>query len=168
MDWIQLRDRRASDRAMETFLLRIEEAAPQALPRLFLNDRLPLAATFPVAGLHLPEAGLPVDRVRREFPDLRIGRSAHSLRSARESADLGADLVILGPAFPTGAKRNPLAPGVLGAAAREVGVPVWAIGGIAPDNVAQVVASGVAGIAAIRSLRDPESVRALRGRCYDA
>ncbi len=157
-----MRERRAADGALEAFLLRVEATAPRILSRLFLNDRLSLAATLPVGGVHLPEAGLPADRIRRKFPQLRIGRSAHSLRSAREAAALGADFVILGPAFPTGAKRNPLASGVLRAAAREVGVPVWAIGGIATGNVATVVDSGVAGIVAIRSLRTPGAVRALR------
>ncbi len=154
-----MRDRRASDRDFEEFLDRVE---PETLSRLILNDRLPLALTFPVGGLHLPEAGLPLDEVRRRHPNLRIGRSAHSARSAVETARLGADWVILGPAFPTGAKRTPLPAGELERAARESEAPVWAIGGIAPENVAGVLDSGVAGVAAIRSMGSPEAVRELR------
>ena len=117
-----------------------------------------------MGGLHLPEAGLPLDEVRRRHPNLRIGRSAHSARSAVETARLGADWVILGPAFPTGAKRTPLPAGELERAARESEAPVWAIGGIAPENVAGVLDSGVAGVAAIRSMGSPEAVRELRER----
>jgi len=162
LDWIQLRDRRATDGEMEAFLTGVQAAAPRVLDRLLLNDRLSLAATFPVGGLHLPEAGLPVELARDHFPALRIGRSAHSLESAREAARQGADYVILGPAFPTGQKRDPLAREEFLGTGR-LGLPVWAIGGITPANGCEVAKFGISGVAAIRALREPDQVRALRG-----
>ena len=61
----------------------------------------------PVAGVHLPEAGLAVAAVRARFPRgrLLIGRSVHGVDAAAAAEADGADYVILGPVAPTGGKR---------------------------------------------------------------
>ena len=72
VDFFQLRDRGISDREFERFLENLASQAPEVLSRVIVNDRLALAATFPVAGVHLPEAGLPVAVVRSRFPRGRL------------------------------------------------------------------------------------------------
>lgn len=155
VDYFQLRDRRISDRGFERFLTSLADAAPEVLSRVLVNERLTLAAVFPVAGVHLPEAGLPVAAVRARFPRgrLLIGRSVHALDAAAAAERDGADYVILGPVAPTGGKR-PLPPNTLPEACRRLRIPVWAVGGLTPDNLDRLRNAGISGLAAIRSFAD--------------
>lgn len=161
VDYFQLRDREASDREFEQFLECLAARAPEVLSRTIVNDRLALAAAFPVAGVHLPEAGFPVAAVRARFPRgrLLVGRSVHGLEAALAAERDGADYVILGPVAPTGGKR-PLPPHVFRETCRELRIPVWAVGGLEPDNLEALRGVGVSGFAAIRSFRDAVRARA--------
>lgn len=160
VDFVQLRDRAATDRAFERFLAQMHAEFPRSLRRVLVNDRVAPALRYPVAGVHLPETGLPVAEAR-VLGDLRgrrwlVGRSVHDAAGAVRAAAAGADYVLLGPVRPTGAKRRALPPGELAAACRDCPVPVWAVGGLAPGTLGEVRGSGVRGVAAIRALADPE------------
>ena len=168
VDFVQLRDREASDRDFERFLGALASRAGDVLSRIIVNDRLALAGAFPVAGVHLPEAGLPVAAVRSRFPRgrLLIGRSVHGVDAAAAAEEDGADYVILGPVAPTGGKR-PLPPDVFRETCRRLRIPVWVVGGLAPDNLDLLGGMGVSGCAAIRSFRDVGRARAFVARCAD-
>ena len=161
VDFLQLRDREVSDREFERFLDGLASRAPGVLSRVIVNDRLALAATFPVAGVHLPEAGFPVAAVRSRFPRgrLLIGRSVHGLDAAVAAERDGADYVILGPVAPTGGKR-PLPLDVFRETCRRLRIPVWVVGGLTPENLGRLASVGVSGLAAIRSFRDAGRARA--------
>ena len=167
VDFVQLRDRAATDRAFERFLAQMHAEFPRSLRRVLVNDRIAPALRYPVAGVHLPETGLPVAEARA-LGDLRgrrwlVGRSVHDAAGAVRAAAAGADYVLLGPVRPTGAKRRALSPGELAAACRDCPVPVWAVGGLAPGTLGEVRGSGVRGVAAIRALADPERSAAFVG-----
>ena len=155
VDYFQLRDQEISDRGFERFLTSLANSAPEVLARVFVNERLALAAVFPVAGAHLPEAGLPVAAVRARFPcgRLLIGRSVHALDTAIAAERDGADYVVLGPVAATGGK-DPLPPNTFPKVCRRLRIPVWAVGGLIPDNLDRVRGVGVSGLAAIRSFSD--------------
>lgn len=161
VDFFQLRDQRATDAEYERFLTDLGDEAPETLPRVLVNDRLALAASFPVAGVHLPEAGLPVRDVRSRYPRgrLLVGRSVHGASAATQAVREGADYLILGPIHETGGKR-PLPPGSLREIAGCVSVPVWAIGGLTAENLDGLQGVGVSGMAAIRAFRDPPAAAA--------
>ncbi len=162
MDFFQLRDRAATDREFEGFLERLSERAPEILPRVLVNDRLALAATFPVAGVHLPESGLPAAAVRERLPRgrLLVGRSVHSLRGAVRAARDGSDYLILGPFAPTSdpvtGPKTPLPRRVFGDVAAAVTIPVWAIGGLRAETIPGLRGLGLSGFAAIRGLASPD------------
>ena len=168
VDFFQLRDREASDRQFERFLDALASRSPDVLSRVVVNDRLALAATFPVAGVHLPETGLPVAAVRSRFPRgrLLIGRSVHGVDAAVAAEKDGADYVILGPAAPTGGKR-PLPPDVFRETCRRLRIPVWAVGGLTPENLERLRGVGVSGFGAIRAFRDADRARAFVARRSD-
>ena len=164
-DFVQLRDRRASDRRFEEFLALVAEEAPEAVSRLLVNDRPALALAYPVAGVHLPEAGLRVrDAVElRERSGRRflVGRSAHGPEAAAEAEAEGADYVQIGPVFPTASKPRPLARSALRETLERCSLPVWAVGGLAPGTLGELRlaepsgGSRLAGAAAVRALADP-------------
>ena len=155
VDYFQLRDREATDGAVERFLTSLAEAAPEILSRVIVNERLALAAAFPVAGVHLPETGLPVAAVRARFPRgrLLIGRSVHAPDTAAAAERDGADYVILGPALPTGGKR-PLPAATFREVCGALRIPVWAVGGLTSSTLERLRGAGVCGVAAIRSFAD--------------
>jgi thiamine-phosphate pyrophosphorylase len=144
--------------------------------RILVNDRVDVALTEGAGGVHLGENSLPVADARRLIEarqprqDFLIGVSCHSLESARVAGDDGADYIFFGPVFATPAKAvfgEPQGLTRLAQACRSVSVPVLAIGGVTLENAAACMASGAAGIAAIRLFQesiDPTAVvSALRG-----
>lgn len=125
--------------------------------RLFLNGAIDLAAELGVS-LHLPESASAVSIARRRLgPGARIGRSVHSLASAREAAGAGADFVTFGPVYDTPSKR-PYGPprGItrLAEVCANCPIPVFALGGVTLDRVEECRAAGAFGIAAIGAIWD--------------
>jgi len=104
------------------------------------------------AGVNLPESDVPVAAARMLLGVRLIGRSVHSIGSAQAAEREGADYVIFGPVWES-ASHPGTAPAGLAAltrVARSVRIPVLAIGGVTVERVAEVLASGAAGYAAIR------------------
>lgn len=100
---------------------------------------------------------LPLPLLRELKPEQRaaykvIGASVHSLAEAAEAVELGADYLIAGHIFATSCKPDKPGRGIpfLREICRSVSVPVYAIGGITPENIAEVRAAGAAG-ACVRS-----------------
>ena len=97
--------------------------------------------------IHLPLT------VLRDFPDyIRhkfkiIGVSVHSAEEAAEAEKLGADYLIAGHIFQTDCKRDlpPRGLEFLKNVCRSVSIPVYAIGGISPENADKIKSSGAAG-----------------------
>ena len=84
-----------------------------------------------------------------------IGASTHSVEEAREAERRGADFVLFGPVYFTPTKAAYGAPQGLPALKKIVEIvalPVYAIGGIKPDNVGAVVVAGVRGVALISAV----------------
>ena len=97
--------------------------------------------------LHLPMPALrSLDRtVRTRFA--RLGASCHSLEEAREAQGLGCTYLTLGHIFPTSCKPGVPPRGVelLRQVCQSVHIPVYAIGGISPEQYPAVLQAGAAG-----------------------
>src|SRR5262249_60429645 len=91
---------------------------------------------------------------------LRIGVSVHSLEEAVEAELKGADWLIFGPVYDTPSKR-PYGPpqGLerLERVAREVRLPVIAIGGITPEPGGEALSAGGPGVAVIPAIMAGEA-----------
>ncbi len=124
--------------------------------RLLVNDRLDVALAVGADGVHLPGAGLPPEAARRILgPAGLVAVSTHRLDEARAAARGGADFVVFGPVYETPSKRPygpPQGLEALAEVARGVPIPVFAIGGISADRVAEVRRAGAEGVAVIRAL----------------
>ena len=100
------------------------------------------------------------------FPDPRpalVGRSCHSAAELAQARTEGCDWAFLSPVFPTASKPGYRpALGVEGfARLRPLGPPAYALGGVLPDHVPDLLAAGAHGIAVMGPvMRDPEIVRA--------
>jgi len=97
--------------------------------------------------IHLPLPvlrGLP-DEEKARFG--RIGASCHTAAEAREAKKLGCDYITIGNIFETDCKKGLPGKGVslLTEARAAAGIPVYAIGGISPDNIGRVRAADADG-----------------------
>lgn len=129
--------------------------------RLIVNDDLALAQEVKAHGLHLGREDGELAAARAAFPGL-LGASCYdSLDLAKRAAAARADYIAFGSVFPSptkpGAVRAPLS---LFAAARQLGLPMVAIGGITLDNAPQLVAAGADALAVISALFDAPDVAA--------
>jgi thiamine-phosphate diphosphorylase len=153
VDYLQLREPQLEDRELLQVADAVLEATRGSRLRILINSRPDVARLCDAAGVQLPESGLPVEAVRRAFPELVIGASCHSVEAARRAEAGGADFVLFGAVFGSGSKP---AAGLaaLSEVVRAVAIPVHAIGGIRPENAAAAVAAGARGLAAIGAFLD--------------
>jgi thiamine-phosphate pyrophosphorylase len=162
VDGVQLREKALDDRG----LLALARTARALLPAaaLLVNGRLDVALAAGADGVHLPADGLPaaplVAWAARLGRRPLVGRSTHSLAEVAAARDEGVDYVAFGPVFATPGKGPPLGTAALAAAAR-LGVPVLALGGLEPRRVAEAIAAGAHGVAAIRAFRTREGAAAM-------
>jgi thiamine-phosphate pyrophosphorylase len=121
-----------------------------------VNDRLDIALAAGADGVHLGASDLPVDVARRLAPaGFVIGFSPKTLDDVAAAAQIGADYVGLGPVFPTGSKSDAQPPIGIAGLRRQVEIarlPAVGIGGITVANAAEVVATGVDGVAVISAI----------------
>jgi thiamine-phosphate pyrophosphorylase len=123
--------------------------------RLWINDRVDVALAAGAEGVHLPERGMAIADARSIAPSLRIGCSRHAADGVLSAADAGADVVHLGPIWPTPSKSDTtaLGPDALGVGTRlDRRVRLVAVGGIdSPARARQARDAGADGVAVIRA-----------------
>lgn len=116
----------------------------------FVDAALELGAD----AIHLP---LPILRgltAEQKRPFAVIGASCHSVEEAREAQRLGCTYLTAGHIFATDCKRGLPGRGLefLRAARDAVTIPVYAIGGITPGNIASVRRTGAKGACVMSGL----------------
>ncbi|CAG9622588.1 thiazole tautomerase TenI [Sutcliffiella rhizosphaerae] len=122
--------------------------------KLIINDRVDVAHVLNVGGVQLAYHSLEVSEVRRFFPELKVGRSVHSLEEGLQAEREGADFVIYGHIYRTDSKPGIAPQGLqkLRETTRVLDIPVIAIGGIIPENVSEVLATGARGVAVMSGI----------------
>lgn len=165
---IQLREKDLSGRALYELAQRLLPVVHSRRAALLVNDRIDLALTLPLDGVHLAQTSLPPAAARHLLGLGRlIGVSCHTLEEAIEAQQGGADFIVLGPLFATPSKLvygPPVGLERLREIRRRLWLPILGIGGITLANAADVIvagADGVAAISAVMAADDPE--HAVRG-----
>ncbi len=161
---LQLRDKKLDDRQLVQRARLLRELLRGTDALFIMNDRPDLAAVCHADGVHLGQEDLSVKDARAIVgADALIGVSTHTIEQARQAVLDGANYIGLGPTFPSGTKQFEKFPGLdfLKEIAAEIRLPAFAIGGITPANLPQVLATGITRVAiagAIASTPDPASV----------
>ena len=150
---------------------RCREMCRNAGVPLIVNDDVMLAVRGRAQGAHVGQTDMAADAARKLLADKWLGVSTHSPEQIAAAAAAGADYVGYGPCHPTSTKgytesKPPadLEAAIAAAAARHL--PLFAIGGITPDNLPALRATGIDRIAVCGSILgsdDPlRTTRALR------
>ena len=172
---IQLRDKNLADRELLARAHLLAEMTRGSQTLFIMNDRPDLAVLSGADGVHVGQEELTVKDARRILgPAGLIGVSTHSLEQARLAVLDGANYFGVGPTFPSGTKQFSQFMGteLLRLVQAEIRLPAFAIGGITPKNLPQVLATGFTRIAvsgAITAAEDPtaaaqELIAALKSR----
>ena len=152
---------------LETARALKEVLDPLQVP-LIINDHADVALAVDAAGVHVGQADLPPDVVRRLIgPDKLLGLSISDARELAASSLQGVDYLGVGPVYPTGTKPDAAqALGLPGFASllRSIRLPVVAIGGIQAGACAALLAAGAQGVAVISAIcGQPDVAAATRG-----
>ncbi len=165
---IQLREKDMTGRDLFQLASEARKLTARYGAKLFVNDRIDVALSVTADGVHLGEASIPVADAKRICGGMTVGRSTHSLQSAKRAEEEGADFLTFGPVFKTPSKEAfgpPAGVVKLAEVVRAVGIPVFALGGIKPDTIDRVMAEGkpfgVALISAIIAAPSPGKAAAL-------
>ncbi len=104
--------------------------------------------------LHLPLPALRELKSDAKEKFRTLGTSCHSIRDALEAERLGCTYLIAGHIYATDCKKGLPGRGLefLREVCESVSIPVYAIGGIAPDNIAQVRKNGAVGVCVMSGL----------------
>lgn len=154
--WIQLRMKDATDEEVEPVAREVQTLCHDFGAYFVLDDRVELVKRLHTDGVHLGKLDMPVDEARAYLgPEFIIGGTANTFDDVQRLHRAGADYIGCGPFRYTTTKKN-LAP-ILGLEGYRnillqmeewgINLPVVGIGGIGADDIADLKAAGLNGIA---------------------
>ena len=160
---IQLREKNLTTNQYYQLAKQVKEITDAYQVPLIIDDRLDICLAVDAAGLHIGDDELPVSVARQVLgPEKILGVTAKTVKRALEAETSGADYLGTGAIFPTTTKEN--APitliSTLKTICQMVAIPVVAIGGLTSDNIDQLAATGIAGVAVVRDLMQAEDIEA--------
>ncbi|QDL09963.1 thiamine phosphate synthase [Brasilonema octagenarum UFV-E1] len=156
---VQYRDKTADDTVRLQQAKKLRQLCHDYGAIFLVNDRLDLALAVDADGVHLGQQDLPI-AIARELlgPHRLIGRSTTKAAEMQAAIAEGADYVGVGPVYETPTKEGKAAAGLeyVSYAAKNCSIPWFAIGGIDPNNVNEVIDAGANRVAVVRSLMQAE------------
>jgi len=153
---VQLRDKEASTRSLVQQARRLVRIAERYGGQLLVNDRIDVALSANAHGVHVGADDMSVADARRLLgPKAVVGRSVATIQEAWQAKRDGADYVAASHIFPTATKKIVTPPmGIEGLERLCEGspLPVVGIGGIGPENAADVIAAGATGVSVVSAV----------------
>ena len=158
---VQLREKNITTNQYYQLAKEVKEITDAYQVPLIIDDRLDVCLAVDAAGLHIGDDELPVSVARQVLgSDKILGVTAKTVKRALEAEESGADYLGTGAIFPTTTKEN--APitliSTLKTICQRVAIPVVAIGGLTSENIAQLIGTGIAGVAVVRDLMQSEDI----------
>ena len=160
---VQLREKNLTTNQYYQLAKQVKEITDAYQVPLIIDDRLDVCLAVDAAGLHIGDDELPVSVARQVLGSEKIhGVTAKTVKRALEAEEGGVDYLGTGAIFPTTTKEN--APitliSTLKTICQRVAIPVVAIGGLTSENIDQLAATGIAGVAVVRDLMQAEDIEA--------
>jgi thiamine-phosphate pyrophosphorylase len=168
---VELRDREQPKTVIERSGQTFRRLANTYSALFIVNDDPYLAMELAADGVHVGQDDIDPAEARRIMGAAAIiGVSTHSREQIEAAASEPVDYISVGPIWETPTKQGRPATGLelIQTAAEIAPVPWFAIGGIDPSNVDQVVAAGAERICVVRAIRDADDPRASTAALFDA
>ena len=165
--WIQLRMKEAKESVLEETALIVQQMCRDYRATFIIDDHVPLVKKIKADGVHLGKNDMPIAEARRLLGDsFIIGGTVNSLEDVRATLQSATpDYFGCGPFRFTSTKKN-LAPIlgyegyrniILGMEETGIHIPLVAIGGIRKEDIPELLACGVHGIALSGSILRAEN-----------
>ncbi len=147
VDAVVLREKDLTEKEYESLAKKVYAVCQKYGIDCILHQNVAVAKRMGVKKIHL---SLPLAQKYQNELDWfdTVGVSTHSLEQIEEAQKCGADYVFFGHVFATDCKKgvSPRGTGQLQEMCSAAKVPVYAIGGITPENVDQAVHAGASGV----------------------
>jgi len=154
--WIQLRFKNAKNNELSDLAVNVKKMCSAYGATFIMNDHVDIAKNAGVDGVHLGLLDTSIAEARSILGENKIiGGTANTISDVQMRISEGCDYIGLGPFRFTSTKER-LSPvlGLNGIAlimkevlSGVIQIPIYAIGGITPDDVAAIMETGVFGIA---------------------
>lgn len=163
---IQLRDKTSAPEVIYSKALAVAAFCKGRDCIFMLNDAPELAVKAAADGVHIGQDTDP-EQVRAIVgPEMIIGRTTHNIEQGKKAeAEKRVDYISVGPVYATPTKpgRQPTGLSYIREAAAQLTMPFVAIGGIAPDNLDDVLDAGAHTVGVVRAApRTAEFLRRIR------
>lgn len=160
VDILQLREKDKTDLEILDLGKKVKVLCDSYKVPMLIDDKPHLAWALGV-GVHLGADDMPIKLARKLLgPDALIGATAKSVEAAQRAENDGADYLGVGAIFETKThvKTKRTSVETLIDIKKNVGIDVYAIGGLNIDNVDILEGSGVDGVCVVRAIMDSPNV----------
>ncbi|WP_291319755.1 thiamine phosphate synthase [Desulfonatronospira sp.] len=158
---VQIREKNSSAGDFLSTARTLKKNLSDAGVPLIINDRVDVAIAARADGVHIGQEDLPYHVVRQMLgPDKIIGISINTYDQLREAALTDVDYLSLSPVFTTQTKadiKEPFGLEGLKKARSMTDKPLITIGGVNRDNLAEIMATGVDGVALVSAVCSADS-----------
>jgi thiamine-phosphate pyrophosphorylase len=120
-----------------------------------INDHVEIAEAVQADGVHVGQDDPAIAEIRRKAgPNCTVGKSTHNLDQAIRAFHEGADYIGFGPIFTTPTKPDyaPVGLDEIEKVQAAVQSPIFCIGGIKLDNLAEVIEAGARRVVIVSGL----------------
>lgn len=166
---IQYRDKSTDTARRMSDACSLREICRKYQVPFIINDDVALARAAEADGVHLGAEDATVEQARQQLgSDAIIGVSCYNTLTRAQAAEVaGADYVAFGRFFPSRTKPQAVTANreLLRAARAGLRIPIVAIGGITPENGAQLIAAGADMLAVVGGVFSVDDIRHA-ARCY--
>lgn len=161
--FVQLREKSLDEAHFLAEAIEIQALCRQHQVPFVVNDNVSIALQMNADGVHVGQSDMEAGDVRALLgPDKILGVSAKTVEQALLAEQRGADYLGVGAMFPTGTKTDAsvITPQTLRDICAAVHIPVVAIGGIGPRNIAELAGSGISGVAVVSAIFAADDIQA--------
>ena len=168
VDIVQLRGKNRSLDELSVLAEQLLQLTMSAKIPLIANDHAEMARRVEVQGVHVGQDDDSIKRVRSQIKrPIVVGKSTHSIEQAVAAEREGADYIGFGPIFstPTKPDSSPVGLAHIREVHERVSIPIFCIGGIRSENLAQVIDAGAKRVVIVSGLLQANDIAEYARAC---
>jgi thiamine-phosphate pyrophosphorylase len=167
IDIVQLRGK---NRSLDELCVLAEQLLQLTMAKipLIANDHAEMARRVEVQGVHVGQDDDSIKKVRSQIKrPIVVGKSTHSIEQAVAAEREGADYIGFGPIFstPTKPDYSPVGLAHIREVHERVSIPIFCIGGIKSENLAQVIDAGAKRVVIVSGLLQANDIAEYARAC---